>query len=190
MTYKDAYELEKRDCNNLFKIYLVKDGEWMRAYEWSCYLLKLLPSKKQEDGISLNYMRKNWSYLPNEGLLVVGVKEMFLSPFLPTDVEITKETINEHEVFVIDASKYLAETDISVETYSKVLLEQKETVELPKQKSFNKNESNIRCADNNISTSDILKELIEFPIMSKSPLECYEFIRNIQSKIICKYINK
>lgn len=189
MTYKECYEIEKRNSDNLFRIYLIKDGDWIRAYEWSCYLLKLLPSKKKEEGISLNYMRKNWSYLPNEGLLAVGVKEIYLPPFLPSDVELIKETVNEHEVFVIDASKYLTDTDISFETYSKTLLEQKETVELPKSKPFNKNENSKNDCNNNNCISEILKEIIGFPILSKSPLDCYDFIKNIQSKIICNYID-
>ncbi len=189
MLYKEAYQIEQRNSDNLLKIYLIKEGDWIRAYEWSCYLLSLLPSKKKEEGTSLSYMRKNWSFLPNEGLLIVGVKEIYLQPFLPSDVELVNDTINGHEAFVVDASKYLDKTDISLETYHKTLLEQKETVELSKPKQFNKNESNKKYNNTDTCVSEILKEIISFPILSKSPLDCYDFIKNVQSKIICKYID-
>ena len=68
-----SIKLENRNSiEDLNKIYLIPDGGWYRLYEWSLYLIEIIPSKRNLENKNLKVTKKVDSEL-NDGLITSGI---------------------------------------------------------------------------------------------------------------------
>lgn len=188
MSRDNFIELEDRKSNeDLFKIFLVPEGEWYRVYEWSAYLINHIPSKKVEENKPLKITKKKDKVL-KEGNICSGLKSEYFRNFLPENFETEILNFKDVEVLSIDVKKYFTEGNITFETYSEKLKEYKNSFEYSVPKSQkDKNTSSDNVYDNNKSLID---KIMSFNTLGHNPLECYSFIQDLQREIINSFSSK
>lgn len=188
MIRENFIELENRKSKkDLFKIFLVPEGEWYRVYEWSAYLINHIPSKKVEENRPLKITRKKDKTL-EEGNICSGLKSDYFKNFLPENFESEILNFKDVDVLSIDVKKYFTECDITFENYSEKLKEYKNSFEysLPKSQKEKNTSSEVVCNND----KSLIDKIMSFNTLGHNPLECYSFIQDLQRDIINSFSSK
>lgn len=196
MMVNDIKALEQRtSADDLLVIHLIKEGTWWRIYEWSVYLYaKLVETTLVEP---LKIVRKS-------KYICCGMPEGSLGKYFK-DLKPSKTDDENHlTIFVKDL---LTLESITLENYTNNLDEWRETLPLTESKNKNKtaksvepiNTSNIPFMENdkpphpkpqfgmNLGLADVLNKILNYPLMTKTPLDNMQFISQIQNELI-KYL--
>jgi hypothetical protein len=178
-----SIKLENRNnIEDLNKIYLIPDGGWYRLYEWSLYLIEIIPSKRNLENKNLKVTKKTVSEL-NDGLIMSGIQEISFPNYLLENFETKKIEFEGTEVLVVDVSDFVSERNFTLENYKDVLKEFKERfnfTDTTKKKVSNKAQK----YDSNCSDKTLVDNIMSFSIFEHTPLECYNFIQTLQKQII------
>ena len=174
MTYKEIFNIEKRDASNLTKIHLIREGIWWRANEWSAYLCQHFPSELKENE-RLKPTKKN-SKENNDGLIFVGLKLTSFGKFLPGLVMPKDFNFNEGEVLSIDVKDFF-DKDFFADHETK-LREWKNKFKVKR----NNDRDNSGIISENYA-NDILKMILEYPMENHTIIENVGFLAKIKSII-------
>lgn len=178
----DIKSIEDREQEDLFKIYLIPDGDWYRLYEWSAYLLNNVPSKRVQENKPLKITKKKNSVF-KEGMISSGLKESFFPNYLPENFEPKPIKFGDNDLLVIDVTECFKDNGIAFEEYLKLLNDFKETVEFtPSKTQYTNNNTTIN--------KDLVDSILEFSVFDSTPFECCKFIQTLQRKIINEFSSK
>lgn len=179
----DIKAIEDRSQEDLFKIYLIPEGDWYRPYEWSAYLLNNVPSKRVQENKPLKITKKKNSAFKEDGMIYSGLKESFFPNYLPENFETKPIKFGDNDLLVIDVAECFKENNITFEEYPKLLKDFKETVEFFPSKTQNTN-------NNTTINKDLVDSILEFSVFDSTPFECCKFIQTLQRKIINEFSSK
>lgn len=182
MRFIDAIKAEERQTKeDLYKIHFYAEGDWWHAYEWSAYLCSIFPNNLK-DNEKINPTKKLLKDC-NDGIIFVGLKLSSFTKYLPD----TKPENIEDKHIVVDVTGIVKE-NFNITDYEKLLKNWKNSVTIKvnkKSNSINKslNEINqISCINNEFK--NILKEILLYDIINKTPIDNTNFINNIKKNII------
>lgn len=187
MKIKDAIALEKRiTIEDLSKIYLIPDGDWYRAYEWSAFLLRQIPSKRNIENTPLKVIKKFNDDL-EYGLISVGLKETYFPNYLTENFDVTKTNAYDCDISVIDVKNCLVDINFELKNYECVLNEFKTKFEF--------SENSKKAIKKKASTSlidmcdykEVINAIMGFCVLDSTPFECCKFIQTLQKQIIANY---
>lgn len=184
MKLVDIKSIEDRSQEDLFKIYLIPEGDWYRPYEWSAYLLNNVPSKRVQENKPLKITKKKNSVF-KEGMIYSGLKESFFPNYLPENFEPKPIKFNDNDLLVIDVTECFKDNNIAFGDYPKLLNDFKETIEFLSSKTQDANNNN-----NNVTNKDLVDSIMEFSVFDSTPFECCKFIQALQRKIINEFSSK
>jgi len=174
---------------------LVKMGAFLRAYDWSAWLLKRYGST-----LNVGLDRGDGS-----SHIFVGFPVSSADKFVPEGCESKKDEDGVESQWIFDSTKFPPEEsyDLLDQEYarwhSEVLSElESEQLEKRRKKEAKRQgvtaEGQLSHEDDTlyiegesaspIHLTDIAREILRFPLESRSPLECVRFIRHIQSELL------
>ena len=188
MTIAEIIELEgtRKNPEQFNVVHLIKEnGEWYRAHDWSAWLMSVFPfgeainkplhitAKKLKDGYIDAWVgfpaTSLAKFVPNDGtvqFMPVSDTQIDVLINLPNDIgEITFDNLNRMK------EEWKANLQIN-DSNKKQRREEREVVEaMPKVMRF----------------SEIANLVISFPLESKSPIEAWEFLRQLRHQIAAMY---
>lgn len=174
MNIRDKIELEKRDETNIYEVNLIKEGNFIRAYEWSAYLIYNLPNQHE---ITLIHTSLN---SVEDGYISLGFPPSSLLKFVPIDNKDSME-FNDN-ILTIDLSKFYSNMPYNVEETTTMLKELKASVpykgKSPKQKHSGGAQSNER-----LTFFKVISEIMRYDGNMKSNDENKAFINRIKTNI-------
>lgn len=182
MKQEDIYKTENRSNDNVKTIYLHKEGDWWRAYEWSAWLCNHIPCDSDEVK-RLNPIKKRASMFP-DGLISVGLKVISFQKYLPClQAKLDEIDLKSGEI-CFDVSDLFS--DENFDNYEDLLKDWKNECKF---KNDNKNSNTYdRDKEQNISSPSLLKDILvkiaKFPIERKTPIETMLFLSDVKEDIV------
>lgn len=174
MNIREKLEIEKRDKTNIYEVNLIKEGNFIRAYEWSAYLIYNLPNQHE---ITLIHTQLNGV---EDGYVSLGFPQTSLLKFVPID---DKDSIEfKDNILTVDLSKFYSNMPYNVEETTTMLKELKTSVpykeKSPKQKHSVGAQSNER-----VTFFKVISEIMRYDPNMKSNDENKDFINRIKTNI-------
>lgn len=178
MKIKEILNFEKRKDDDLTKAFLLKEGDWWRAYEWSAYLLTEYTKVNSKE---LNVTKK--STKEDGEYVFVGLKMAHFANFLP-DLRDNENFIIEENKITIDLSEFFKDEDFR--DYENILVQWKEKFKMKAKKVLSRGDN--LNDDNSVEECEIINMLKEYPLADKTLIENTNFIGLLQR--LCKKLNK
>lgn len=184
MTIAEIAQLESnRETKEQFGIvHLLLDGNFYRAYDWSAWLLTKFPiglAKEKPLNVSAKRLKDNYVEA------WVGFPVSSLGKYVPNDGTVTFNPVGDNQIDVT------LNIDFGEATYEDVRAqvdEWKETLPMNEQKKTKREDREVsEAAPRVMRMSDILGQIISFPIESKSPMDAYEFLRQLRQKVAAMF---
>lgn len=192
MKYKDVFKKEKRsNGKDLFQIHFYKEGLWWKSFEWSVYLYKhfmvdLLKDTKK----TLNLLKSSTRQHSDGAIVTIGMPIESFDNFMPNITEF--EILSDKEI-VYDLSKhkdivYEIKSYINVDNYSDILSEWKDkqdfTTKVKKSKCVIVTSQNSGTILSKPMGDWLVKEIMSYPIESKTMFENTQFLINIKERLL------
>ena len=125
--YLEYIKEEKRNEENLFKIYFRKEGDWYRAFEWSAYLAHYFPNNLEEKDL-LKPLKKMLRGL-DDGYITVGLQLQSIDKFFPIDKELDIISSEEENLIIIDCELFFKDSNITINNYENILKDWKNDID-------------------------------------------------------------
>lgn len=178
MTIADIIKLET-DRNNSFNVvHLIKDGNFYHANDWSAWLMTKFPigeainkpmnvtAKKLKDGYTHAF---------------VGFPVTSLGKYVPNDGSVTFVPVSDEQ---IDVTLNVDFGDATIEDVRAQVDEWKESLPIIDKKQKRESRDVSEVAPRATRMSDIVNRILSFPLADKSPMEAWEFVRQLQQQAV------
>ena len=176
MDTKEILILEERDYNNLYKINLVKEGIYLRAIDWSAYLLSLL---NKDEPLSASKIKSYGITIISVGFPIIsGAK--YLSMFDINNIDLSQDVI------VLDARDLITE-NFKFEDIGPLLKQWGETIPMFMPEAIAPSEitnGSDKQPENSYSFLDIMREFLSYDTSDKSASNNIAFINAMKKKIL------
>lgn len=192
MTVKEKLDTEKRNADTLYEIYFYLEGGFWRAYEWSAYLSKNFPSNLTENE-RFKVTKRAMKYNP-DGYTFIGLQMPSFNKYFPRVMENEKLFEIDDKTIIIHAKEFFKDKDFT--SYEKILKDWKESLpfkETKEEKSAVIYEKKVDSASrvgafapDVMADTDILKEIMAYPIERKSLIESVAFLSRIKERVTKK----
>lgn len=176
---------KSRDKNNANVAYLYKEGNFWHAYEWSAWLLisslcdaegRFVDEKKR---LKVSHKRLKSA---DKSYLMIGFPVSSLPKYMPESV--TPE-LTSGETFEVSYSFDFG--DMPLEDIQKTFDTWKEHIPIEEGKKQKEPEMNgdglSRSSRNAGSLTGIMNQILSFPLVQKTPMECMQFIGSLKRQI-------
>lgn len=162
-------------------VHLMKEDNFYRAHDWSAWLMSQFPigeavnsplrisAKKLKDG----YI-KTWVGFPvtSLGKYVPDNGEVVFSPVSDTQIDVTISLPEEYQ-------------NADYEALRNAVDEWKAQLPLNDDRRRKRDEREVsEAAPRVMRISDVLGRILSFPLESKSPIEAYDFLRDLRQKVV------
>lgn len=172
----DRTEKEKRNVIHLIK----EGGNWYRAHDWSAWLfVTFFQTEDSQNPLRVTAKKMKDGYID----AWIGFPATSMDKYIPRDESVQFTPIDDN---VIDISISIPNDlmEAEVDDVRKVVDEWKNTLPLTEEKKQRNEDRNIqREAPRIMRISDIISSLISYPIEEKSPLEAYEYLRQLRKQV-------
>lgn len=186
MTIAEITEIEnnRKSKEQYGVIHLLNESNFYRAHDWSAWLMTMFPT-----GEAVNSPLKVSAKKLKDGYIEawVGFPVSSLEKYVPNDGSVQFQPVSDTQIdVVVKLTDDLMETDF--ESFRKLVDDWKGTLPLNDGKKQRREEREVSEAEPRIMRiSDVLGQLLSFPLESKSPMEAWEFLRVIRQKIVAMY---
>ena len=187
MKLTPALEFEKlrEDAESWNKIFLHKDGKFLRAYEWSAWLIKTLVCSEafQKERGDVKILAAN-RYVTKKGEYVsVGFPLESLSKYMPNYEDVDFETIEDYATFTVEMSD---EEDVTYEVLQAAFMEWKQS--LPEKdtrggQKATRSTARVDSEGSRVGMFQILSQVMSYPLESKTPSDNAEFIASLKRQL-------
>lgn len=191
MTLADIKNQEQRTSEaELFKIYIFKEGDWWRIYEWSLYLYDALAQANLVEKLNFTHKPTHiYSGMP------LASSEKYLKGIDMVNVD--------NERYVIDTSALIKLSNITLGNYMVLLDDFKKQIPIIDSKKKNNPNKTITKIDNSIPFVDspkndlmqplvnalplglsvVLHSILTYPLINKTPYDNMKFIEDTQKEL-------
>ncbi len=186
MTIAEIVEIESnRQTPDQFGIiHLIKENNFYRAHDWSAWLMTKFPmGEAQKKPLNISAKRLKDNYIE----AWVGFPLTSLGKYIPNDGTVTFNPINDNQ---IDITIPLSEeyTSVDPEIFRKHIDEWKESLPMNEQKKTKREDREVtEVAPKITRMSDVLGRIVSFPLESKSPIEAWEFLRQLRQQVAAMF---
>lgn len=175
---------EARTFGNLGVVHLFREGNFYRAYDWSAWLMSSFPI-----GESKNKPLQVSAKQSKEGYITawVGFPVSSLNKFIPDEEIQLFNPIGDKQ---IDVTFNLPEEFVKadVDKIREAVDEWKRTIPLSENKKQKREGQEMaEMAPRVTRITDVLSCILSFPLESKSPLEAWEFLRQLRRQVTAIY---
>ena len=190
MNLSDIKNQEQRTSETeLYKIYIFKEGDWWRIYEWSLYLYDTLAQANLVEKLNFTHKPTHiYSGMP------LASSEKYLKGIDMVNVD--------NERYVIDTSALIKLSNVTLENYMVLLDGFKKQIPLTDSKKKNNTNKTVKINNNNpfvdspkgdstqplinvipLGLNVILHNILTYPLISKTPYDNMKFIEDTQKEL-------
>ena len=178
MTIADIIKLET-DRNNSFNVvHLIKEGNFYHANDWSAWLMTKFPI-----GEAVNKPMNVTAKKLKDGYIhaFVGFPVTSLGKYVPNDGSVTFVPVSDEQ---IDVTLNVDFGDATIEDVRAHVDEWKESLPIIDKKQKRESRDVSEVAQRATRMSDIVNRILSFPLADKSPMEAWEFVRQLQQQAV------
>lgn len=196
MTYKEIFEAEKRrTIQDLYEVRFYQEGVWWKAFEWSVYLYEKFMSNEDilKDKKLLNILKKYTVQHEDGSIVIIGMPIEAFNNFLPS---IKRFKIVDDKEIVFDLSNYRKATEeinsyLNLDNYEEFLSIWKSSLPFTESSKKYKPRTQIKALqieeeiynEENDLISNIVDEILKYPIENKTLIENTQFLINVREKL-------
>ena len=181
MTLEDIQKLEqaRQSKDKYGVIHLLREANFWRAYDWSAWLMTSYPMGEANKPLNVSAKRAKNGYVS----AWVGFPVSSLQKFVPEDKYVSFEPVSDTQIDVtIELTDDIREAEY--DEIRKAVDEWKENLPLNDSKKNRREGHEASSAlPRAMRMSDILAQILAFPLESKSLIECHEFIRDLRRQV-------
>lgn len=182
MTIAEIVEIEsnRQSSDQYGVIHLLKENNFYRAHDWSAWLMTKFPmgeAKNKPLNISAKRLKDNYIEA------WVGFPVASLGKYIPNDGTVKFNPVDDNHIEIIIPlpEEYL---NVEAETFRKGVDDWKESLPMNEQKKTKREDREVSEAAPRITRmSDVLARIVSYPIESKSPMEAWEFLRQLRQQV-------
>lgn len=169
-------ETEREGCLNV--VHLIREGNFYHANDWSAWLMTKFPI-----GEAVNKPMNVTAKRLKDGYVhaFVGFPVTSLGKYVPNDGSVTFTPVSDAQ---LDVTLNVDFGDATVEDIRAQVDEWKESLPLTDKKQKRDSREASEAAPRAMRLSDIVGRLLSFPLAEKSPLEAWEFVRQLQQQAV------
>ena len=185
MTIAEIIELEnKRPTPDTFgRIHFIKEGNFYRAHDISAWLIAMMPFSENIKNINIIAKKHKDGYID----AFIGFPLTSLDKYIPNDGSVTFVPISDTmiDVMITPTDDILAS---DFDTIRKSVDDWKQTLPLKAEKPERRENREASEAQPRITRiSDVINQVLAFPLESKSPMEAYDFLRQLRKEVVALY---
>ncbi len=187
MTIAEIIEIEsaRKNPEDWNVIHLIKEnGEWYRAHDWSAWLMSEFPF-----GEALNKPLHITARKLKEGYIDawVGFPATSLLKYIPKDGTVEFNPVSSTQIDVkVEIPAEIGE--VSFDNLNRMKEEWKAKLQLTESKKQRREEREVaEVVQPIMKISDIMSRVLSFPLESKSPMEAYEFLRQLRRQVAAMF---
>ena len=193
-----AIESERQDVKTWNVIHLLRDGDYWHANEWSGWLMGVVVYNEMKhrypdvERVAPKPVKKYAKNISGE-YIFVGCQEKSFDKYIPKEIQMDFCPVDNLRIDIaIELPTELA--PLSYEHLNQMFLEWKQSVPLSKDKNGGKPHNQDGGNTQQLSITDvppglmtIFTKILSFPLASRTPLQAYEFIGDLQRDIISHF---
>lgn len=185
MTIAEIIELEnnRKSPDAFGRIHFIKEGNFYRAHDISAWIITMMPFGDNIKNISINAKKLRDGYID----CFIGFPLTSLDKYIPNDGSVTFVTISDTMIDVIvTPTDDILTSDF--ETIRKAVDDWKQTLPLKADKPERRENREVIEAQPRITRiSDVISRVLSFPLESKSPMDAYDFLRQLRKEVVALY---
>ena len=180
-------EENRHSAEQFAVIHLLKENsgkEFYRAHDWSAWLMTMFPmGDAANNPLKISAKRLKDGYIE----VWVGFPVTSLGKYIPDDGSVGFEAVNDNQ---IDVTIQLPEEyeGGDEDQFRMAVDEWKEQLPLNGSKKARREEQEMaEAAPRVVRFSDIISQIVSYPLESKSPIEAWEFMRQLRQKVTAMF---
>lgn len=169
------------EISNFKKVHLVREGSFIRAYEFSAWLLINALSPDYENVQKMKVTHKKLK--DGSDFLFVGFPQSSMDKYIPREAQ-TEVVDDTH--FIVFLEEETALQFPSAEEVTKTFEEWKNSFPISEnkpKKDKQENEGNSSLKDTSLVLSAVIQEIQTYKVMNHNPFEWGQFLTDIQQKL-------
>lgn len=182
MTITEIIELEnnRKSPDAFGRIHFIREGNFYRAHDISAWLVTTMPFSDTIKNVNINARKLRDGYID----CFIGFPLTSLEKYIPNDGSVTFVPIGDTIIdVVISPTDDILASDF--DTIRKAVDDWKLTLPLKTDKPERRENREVSEAQPRITRmSDIFGRVLSFPLESKSPMEAYDFLRQLRKDIV------
>lgn len=187
MTIAEIIEIEsaRKEPEQWNVVHLLKEGEFYRAHDWSAWLMSVFPF-----GEALNKPLHITAKRLKDGYIDawVGFPATSIGKYIPNDGSVEFNPVSDLQIDVkIEIPAEIGE--VSYENMNKAKEEWKASLQINDNNKKQRREDKevLEAAPKVTRFSEIANLVISFPLESKSPIEAWEFLRQLRRQVAAMF---
>jgi hypothetical protein len=181
MTIAEIIELENRrkSADMYGRIHFIKEGNFYRAHDISAWIIAMMPFSENIKNINIIAKKHKDGYID----AFIGFPLTSLEKYIPNDGSVTFVPISDTmiDVMITPTDDILAS---DFETIRKAVDDWKQTLPLKAEKPEKRESREVSEVQPRITRiSDVFSQVLAFPLESKSPMDAYDFLRQLRKEI-------
>ena len=182
MTIADIIELEnnRKSPDYFGRIHFIKEGNFYRAHDISAWLITMMPFSEAIKNVSIIAKKLKDGYID----AFIGFPLTSLDKYIPNDGSVTFVPISDIQidVIIVPTDDILA---ASFDEIRKAVDEWKLTLPIKAEKSNRREDREITEQRPRITRiTDIINHVLAFPLEDRSPMDAYNFLRDLRRDIV------
>lgn len=170
-------EENRKDPAQQCVIHLMREGNFYHANDWSAWLMLNFPISKEPLTPTAKRLKDGYIHA------FVGFPVTSLGKFVPDDVEFKAVTDTQ-----IDVTTTADFGDATYEDLRSQVDAWKDGLPLNADKKGRREEREVaEAAPRVMRISDVMGRILSFPLESKSPIEAWEFLRQLRKQVVDMY---
>ena len=164
-------------------VHFLKEGEFYRAHDWSAWLMSAFPI-----GEALNKPLHITAKRLKDGYVDawVGFPATSISKYIPNDGSVEFNPITDVQIDVkVELPAEIG--DVSFENLNTMKEEWKASLPLSEKKQRHEDRNMQEVVPRILRLSEIANLIISFPLESKSPIDAWEFLRQLRKQVAAIY---
>ena len=182
MIIADIQKIEnnREDAASRSRIHFVKDGNFYRAHDISAWLITTHPFGEAIKNIKPVAKQLKDGYID----VFIGFPLTSIDKFIPNDGSVTFESINDMQFDVIVK---LAD-DVATAPFDEIrrtVDEWKQSLPMSEDKPARRKDREVAIQQPRITRiSDVISRVLSFPLEDSSPMDAYNFLRELRRDIV------
>lgn len=181
MTIAEIQKLEnsRKDAADFGRIHFIKEGNFYRAHDISAWLVMTMPFSDTIKNVSIIAKRLRDGYID----AFIGFPITSLDKYIPNDGSVTFVPVSDAQidVIIVPTDDILA---ASFDDLRQAVDEWKQTLKIKEEKSGRREDRQMDEQRPRITRiSDVIGHVLSFPLEDKSPMDAYNFLRQLRRDI-------
>lgn len=177
MKIEEIVKMEREREGAFNVVHFVKDGGFYHANDWSAWLMRKFPfaeAANKPDGMAVTAKRLKDGYVH----AFVGFPQASLLKYIPNDGSVVFQPVSDTQIDVT------LNVDFGTATYDDIRKEVdawKASLPVADGKKQRREEQEASAAIGRFTRfSDVFARILAYPVESKSPMEAWEFVRQLR----------